>query len=236
MIRGIHIGLNYSGSPYELSGCANDARAMKNLVRASLASYNVVQFKEFTGVFGVQMFLDQIELVSKTMKRSDTLYITFSGHGTQIGLGSEGICLWNGTEIEILQDTHLKYIVSQIKCNVVVVLDSCFSGGMSRDAKNRKRRFVPFDSERMNVFISMTPKSATPASNKSYFLLACQADEVAYESDGMGDFTRALQNAVKGEIPKSSTIKNLITKTRSLLHDQTPLYDCSGGSAAKRVF
>lgn len=241
MTRGIHIGLNYTGSPYELTGCAADARAVKQLAQAAQSSYDLTQFEEYTGKFGAERMFDRILSAAALLRPSDTLYISFSGHGTQIPTANgpkEALCLWNGTEIEIVLDSDFRALLSGLPCTVIAVLDSCYSGGMSRTSAGKARRFIPFDVATMPIFNPGFSRAATSAiGNRVYFLMACEADEVAYESKGMGEFTRALVQVVKGSTVRQKTVKNIVTKTRHIVPVvQNPIWECIGGNAGKRVF
>ena len=253
MIYSLHVGLNYAGSPYELHGCENDARTMRQTVRDALTAsgkgYNIQQTEIQIDVLGVKGFLftiaDQFNRLRNReyTRRINDLYVTFSGHGTQVETPEgikEGICLWNGAQIEVLLDSDFRQFLQTLPfVNVVVILDSCFSGGMSRNAPPQfSRRFVPFDPDTMLVSSTehFDRDVVKPAEgNKIYYLMACKANEVAYETDGKGAFTTALCDAVKFQIGEK-TVKTIMRGAAAVLDMQTPVYKCLRGNAAKRIF
>ena len=255
MIYSLHVGLNYAGSPYELHGCENDARAMRQALRDALMAsgkgWNIQQTELQTGILGVRGFLAAIEQqfnrlrANEHTKRISDIYITFSGHGTWVETPDgikEGICLWNGAQIEVLLDSDLRQFLQTMPfINIVVILDSCFSGGMSRNTPPTfARRFVPFDPTSM--LLSSTDHFEREAVqiaelNKIYYLMACQSYEVAYETDGKGEFTTALCDAVKfANSPDDKTIKSVMRDASAVLTLQNPVYKCLRGNAAKRIF
>lgn len=245
MKRSLNIGLNYAGTNYELGGCENDAFDLRKRMRLANSGHSIDQFQIFTGGYSAAALFNHLEHFRLTCKKSDTTYFTFSGHGTQIP-GSEsdgyeeGICLFNHGRIEVVRDSDLSTALAQIPGNVIAIFDSCFSGGMSREVQkpDTRRKFMPFDAGTMMIHRQAHEKTARPIlANKTYYLYACAESEVSYDLGMNGLFTKALCQYYDYLPAKERTIKGLISRTRSTCEpNQSPYYECFGGSGAKRIF
>lgn len=240
MKRAIITGLNYVGSPYALPDCDIDANNIAGL--AGEAGYKVTKS---TGIFSVSDFVSEIVAIRENARKSDTTLIYQSGHGTNWhSPGSderdrveEGICFWSGTEIEVLPDNDFRALVQEIRGTVIVMFDTCFSGGMDRDAATpgMRRKFIPFDNFKIKTARPFISKGAIPL-NKMYFLFASGEDEASWSTGAGGLFTRAFcagyQNIL---IPR--TIKSLMSYAKDVcMRDQTPNWKIIGGNATKRLF
>lgn len=237
MKRAICIGLNYEGSDYELGGCVNDALANQK----RLKDKGVVAELHTTAI-GVNEFLDALYAMKAVQKSGDTLFVTYSGHGTQFDGpehdGNEGLCFWNGSNIEVLPDFDLQRELSSFKGTVVLILDSCFSGGMAKALKiqhGKKAKFIHWDPNTMTVVKSKQHKSlVSKATAKRYNLFACEENEVSWDSGTNGLFTAAfMQEYDKG----SRTIGKLMSSAyRICSPDQHPTFVLVNGSKTKRLF
>lgn len=247
MKRSIIAGLNYSGSPYELPDCHLDAAAVAK--RAKDAGF---RGDVHTGVFGVNDFMVEYERIISSAKKSDTTLFSYSGHGTQWNSNAEkdgyeeGLCFWNGRRIEVLPDDDFRSLIEKIPGSVIVFLDSCFSGGMSRAAKlsgekdGKISRFIPFDPS-FEIYYPPQARSLTravaAAGNKMYFLFASQENEVSYSTGQGGLFTRNFCDNYDATARSKRTIKRLIFETMSnCVPQQTPKYELFGGKNTKLVF
>ena len=244
MKYGFHIGINYTGSQYQLGGCENDAKEMRNRARAGVKSYYITQFYLATNVCTAGFLLDAIAGFARMMKKSDTLYLTFSGHGTQIpgneadGM-QEGICLWTGSRIQVVKDTDLRAQLQKIPGTVVCIFDSCFSGGMERDLPipGKKAKCLTYDPASMEVFNVPQSKDAAPVSgNRLYYLLACSEGEVSWDTGSAGLFTKSFCRVYDKATLKNRMIKRVMQTAKLLcIPDQTPKYEIYGGNASKRI-
>ena len=246
MKRSLNIGLNYAGTNFKLGGCENDAFEMRKRMRDAAPGYSVDQFWMETGNYSAADLFRHLEHFRATNTRTDTVYITFSGHGTELpaikpGQMDQGICLFHKGGIEVVRDADFAAALEQIPGTVVVILDSCFSGGMSRETAQpgMSRKFLPFDPASMTVHERPAAErsSRPPRDNKTYFLFACGEKEVSYDLGHIGFFTQALCAYYDRLPPKSRTITTLMTVARKTCQPyQSPMYDCNGGSGAKRIF
>lgn len=244
MKHALCVGLNYTGSQYELPDCHLDADAITK--RALDAGYRC---DKYTGKFGADDFIGEVVRLRENAKKSDVTLISYSGHGTQWYDGDsterdrheEGLCFWNGSQIEVFPDDDFRLLLNEIKGTVYVFLDSCFSGGMERAAGTKdwkwQKKCIPFDPAW--EIIEYEPSSARMAvalSNKIYFLNASDEDEYALSTGTGGLFTKSFCAGYDRTRDKR-TIKSLMTYAADVCaDDQTPNYIIYGGNASKRVF
>ena len=237
MKRAICIGLNYVGSPYQLGGCVRDAETLAVRIQDKGANVNLVR-----DTITVNEFYEWLDSMRGVMKKADTLYVTYSGHGTQYyenGAMHEGLCMWNGKEIEVLPDADLNAALNKIPGTVILILDSCFSGGMARAVSaptTKQERFVPFDAATMKVIKVQAPRAMVASvSNKRVNLFACKDSEVSWDLGPAGGlFTTSF---LKGYDSGSRTVGKLMTKAYNLCKpDQHPTWSYHGTTGNKRLF
>ena len=246
MKRAIIVGLNYPGTEYELSGCVLDAKALEARMKAAKV-HTEVYTESITPaeLFGI------LADAAASQKKGDVFYFTFSGHGTQWfsnkskeqDLQEEGICLWDRPNgIMVIRDDDLRKALQMIPGTVIVIFDSCFSGGMDRNVvpPGMRKRFIPFSEDMELVATSLITGAAREAlvpKDKLYYLQACAEDEVSYDLGENGLFTSVLCVAYDKAAPAKRTIKNLIQSTQHAANGwQNPQYRVYGGSASKRLF
>jgi len=176
--------------------------------------------------------------------KSGTTLIAYSGHGstryneTEQDRLDEGLCFWNGTNIEFFPDDYFRNMIDAIKGTVFVFFDSCFSGGMERVSLGfvGAKRYVTFDNS-FSVFQPTAQKRTAAPGNKIYFLFASKEHEYSYSTGQGGLFTNAFFKVYGETWKQARTIKSVMTRTTKIcVPDQTPNYLITGGSALKRVF
>jgi hypothetical protein len=134
--KALLIGINYTGTPYALSGCIDDATRMKEL----LTERGFNDFKILTDNTSVkptkQNILNEFKNLIASANNNDILFIYFSGHGSytydrngdEIDGKDEMII---SSDFKSVLDDELKNILSTyMKSEVTVVglFDSCHSG------------------------------------------------------------------------------------------------------------
>lgn len=159
-----------------LCGCVNDA---KNV--ASLLERNADGSKNFDTIcLTNQKSKRKLENAIRTLFQNDDdiALLYFSGHGSRVD-ESEYICVPNETNgIDKIQLSDVLKIIHKSKCkNKIVILDSCFSGGMGDN---------PFDGDCASLAKGVT------------ILSASRENESAAESNGHGVFTSLLCGALNG--------------------------------------
>jgi uncharacterized caspase-like protein len=239
MKRAICIGLNYEGSDYELGGCVNDALANKKRLEEKGIKVDL-----YTETIGANEFLDALYAMKAVQKSGDTLFITYSGHGTQFDGpehdGNEGLCFWTGDEIEVLADFDLQKELSLFKGTVVLILDSCFSGGMARALKvdrKKKAKCIQWNPLTMTKIEPRKHKGVVGAkavTNKRYNLFACSENEVSWDTGVSGLFTASFMKAYD---VGPRTIGKIMGKAwNDCSPDQHPTFHIVNGGATKRLF
>lgn len=234
MKRAICIGLNYPGSAYQLGGCVNDAVQLANEIQNKGGKPRLIK-----DLLGASDFLRVLEEYKAVQKKADTLYITYSGHGTQYpgpeGI-NEGLCFWNGRSIEVLSDEDFNRAIKEIPGTVVVIFDSCFSGGMERAALQAtpyKRRCINFNPDTMQVYKPIMPR-ATAAPNKRVNMFACSEQEVSWDTGVNGLFTLNLLNVYDAG---SRTVGKIMQRTYNACKpNQHPTWSYSNTTGNKRIF
>lgn len=237
--RALCIGLNYTGTSAELGGCENDAREMQRRLKAAI----VREAGILTGECSAAYLFAKLNTLRTIQRRADTFYLTFSGHGTQIPGNEpdgfrEGIVLFNAGKFDVVREEDLNTALALIPGSVVVIFDSCFSGGMDREAlpPGMRRKSIPFP-HGGEVYPAVFSRDAVTPAGKLYYLEACGEDEVSYDLGENGLFTSVLCAAYDKAAPAKRTIKNLIQSTQHAANGwQNPQYRVYGGSAGKKLF
>jgi hypothetical protein len=243
MKRAIVIGLNYTGEDYDLPDCEIDADVMAALLRGGAGA----QVEVTKGECSPESIVSYLVNVAATQqKNGDTLYLYFSGHGTQFfdplepDSTGEAICLYDDRKgISILKDHDLRNALDKIQGTKIVILDSCFSGGMERAAMIGRagytRKFVTYNPDTMPVYRApKTLKTDPKPPGKTYFLFASAENEYSYSTGDGGLFTKALkfgrtQNELK-------TISKLMKFARVFCAgSQTPTAKIFGGGSGNKV-
>ena len=123
MKRAIILGINYTGEPYALPDCEKDA----DMMAAMLESRGVETFVQ-KGECSPNWLLSHLTVTEATrQKPGDTLYLYFSGHGTQFpdptepnGIG-EALCFYSKKGgIILLKDNDLVAALDRIPGTKIV--------------------------------------------------------------------------------------------------------------------
>ena len=133
--RAIAIGINYTSTPqYKLNGCHNDARNIVNfLLNNGYDNSNIRLLLEPTKL----RILDNLNWIVNNSVAGDIVFISYSGHGTQINdtngdeRDGKDECIFTAN-LQLVTDDELSNILSKAKPNVNIVcfFDGCHSGSM----------------------------------------------------------------------------------------------------------
>lgn len=157
MRKGLIWTSNYPGiAGAQLGGCDHDGAHMQ-LYLESLGFDQVTRLRdqEMTR----QAMIDQLTLAVHDLTAADLLVVHYSGHGTEGSIAltpgapavkHEGLVPYDFRQHGILWDATLRDLLARAhpRARVVVILDSCFSGGMYRFApaifdQYRAVRYLP---------------------------------------------------------------------------------------------
>ena len=212
--RALCIGIDAYPSQYRLEGCVADAEAWKAAFEHAGFVVDLLTNKRATRERMVEMIKDLVV----SSRAGDVLALQYSGHGTTVedfdhdekaefegdqDLVDEAICPVDFTGGNLLIDDDLGEIWDLLPDGVSLTMffDSCHSGGNQR----RLALDIPTATDSRARLVRLTPRAvaayrrkrgstrARPSSGdreRGVFFGACQPDEVAWESDGQGDFTR----------------------------------------------
>lgn len=131
--KALLIGLNYTGSQYELRGCHNDVDNIKELlISRGTKEENIIVLKEATRLEILRTFIRFIMM----SKCDDILYFHYSGHGVSIidkgGDESDGKDeVIFTSDLKLITDDELhRYLVDCLppKTKLFTVFDCCHSG------------------------------------------------------------------------------------------------------------
>jgi len=240
MKRAIVIGINYTGEPYSLPDCEQDAHTMA----AILEKQGVETFVQ-KGECSPSWLLSHLTVTAAAnQKPGDTMYIYFSGHGTQFpdptepnGVG-EALCLYSKKGgIILLKDNDLVAAIDRIPGTKIVILDSCFSGGMNRETFQptsfERKKYLAFDPETMVMYESIAKRDVFRFAPQ-YYLFACGEEQVSYSTGNGGAFTLALQQCQRLGY---RTLSKILKWTKPVLNQygQTPTAHVVGGSYSKKL-
>lgn len=131
---------------------------------------------------------------AQRLQPEDTFLFTFSGHGAP----DQAICLYD----DLLLDTEFHNAIAALKCQAVVVLDSCFSGGMDREYDPRLRtRAMPGVIADMLRTTPWPPIEPEDYQGNAIFLTACTDAEFALDGYGRnGAFTECRMAAFQAAL------------------------------------
>lgn len=141
LARALLVGINYTGTSYELYGCINDAKNMQTQLRTyypMCRNYRLIT-DETTEKPTRANIMAAIDWLVAGLRPGENVMFHYSGHGGQVrdtngdevtGLDS---CIYpvNGGRMETILDDDLRGALATripVGCKCLVVLDSCHSG------------------------------------------------------------------------------------------------------------
>ncbi len=205
----VGIGLNavnidaYNGWDGRLNGAVNDIKQL-----ARLAEQNG---------FDVQTFLEKkantdavrgvFENLKLDLKKGDTLWIAYSGHGGQTKNDAERsletYCLYDGQMADFEMLNHIAGLPKGV--NVVLSLDCCHSGGFDRNMLGISNGNLIAKAMPKDIQINLPTESLTDIKKgicesninmngyqNLVILMACQKNQTAWDGDKNGLFTAAM--------------------------------------------
>ena len=139
--RALLVGINYTGTPYELYGCINDAVDIQKQLQTYFPTCK--DYRLITDTTAIkptrQNILDGLAWLTTGLKAGENVMFHYSGHGGLVrdrngdevtGMDS---CIYpiNGTNIEAIIDDELRTLLAAkipagSKC--FVIIDACHSG------------------------------------------------------------------------------------------------------------
>jgi hypothetical protein len=221
--KALIIGINYLGTSSELNGCINDA----NSIESYLKEQNFTNIKMLTDETSTtptrENILYEIKKLLETSNENDTLFIYYSGHGSNTldknGDESDGYDeLIVPLDFNFIKDDEIKTIINtygKSNTNLIALFDSCNSG-TALDLKYQILEKVNYD--------DISENTKTTETNCNAFLLSgCRDEQVSLETlinnKTQGLMTWSFLETVRNNKPL--TWRNLVKKMREILKPQS---------------
>lgn len=189
--RAVIIGeADYPGFSSDLWACGNDARAMRDMLKRT--GYSTVSTVIDASEYSVR---SQISRTFASADSNDVSFFYYTGHGA-----SDGSLVT--TDYGSISPYRLASWLKQVPGNIVVMLDSCYSGRVidkAMGAKAAKDGAELFNSNVITAFNSAEAEvsKAGPMSNSKFKVLtACSQYELSWASQYSSFFSASLVKGV----------------------------------------
>jgi metacaspase-1 len=246
------IGINYTGTYRQLDGCINDVNNIKAKLLSNFGfkEENIICITDDTPIQPTKVnLIEQLTQFVKKANKGDSLFLSYSGHGTHTTDSSTDIAEVSGQEQLIvpidavsidgcIQDDTLNSILrSEMKdgVNMFGLIDSCYSGTIF-DLKygymidTGTRGVTTFDNK-FSVFNNVNITSINKG--KVFVLSGCKDDQKSADAsvkDGSSIlYTGAMTYTFLKSIDKlgeQASLQNILTNIRDMLKQnnftQTP--------------
>jgi Caspase domain/N-acetylmuramoyl-L-alanine amidase len=259
--RAICVGINAYPTA-ALTGCVADAQLWaKTLVAAGFEPPTMLLDSLATR----QAIIDTLARTLAGSVPGDVVVFQFSGHGTEVddfdgdelAAKDQALCPVDFADGHFLIDDDIAELFKKIPAGVDVTcfLDNCFSGTATRFAIGRAstlagandlpRFVIPTDEmlrkhENFRRTLGFAPRRATsrgPASMREVVFSACKPDELAWESNGQGDFTRNAVALLRANASISNErFQDQLTTGFTPAGRQHPTLDCAPAAKAASLF
>ena len=204
-----------------LSGCINDVTCIKQMLEANVFE-NGESFSKINLVPNAtrQMIINAINTTFAGATNNDVSYFAYSGHGAKLN-NTSYLCTVDATSQNWLSVDDLEALLRTIPGRIVILLDSCHSGGFINksplgDEKEiyeykslleQENEVEEFNDDVISAFSAFNDYADSASSlkakdflvgNKYRVITACSKDEVCFENNNsafgkpMGQFTSNL--------------------------------------------
>lgn len=237
------IGINnYPGFENDLNGCVNDANDWAELLQRF--GFEVTTILDSTAT--KSKIKTKLQSMIAESLSGDVLVFSYSGHGTSIpdqnsdesDFYDEALYVYDGA----ILDDELREIFKSIPSGVqvIVILDSCFSGTATRVLlkESTRRKYIELypiepDMKKRKGFL-------VEEAMKEILLSGCGDDEYSYDAfiNGRynGAFTRYAIDTTRENLSYEDFINELGQKLPSRDYPQTPQLECSIDNAYRLLF
>lgn len=224
------IGLNYTGTPYQLNGCINDVNNMRSILLSNgYLSENITSLvdTEQGRVPNKQTILQELKTI--ITKSNTELFIYYSGHGSQVRDqngdeqgGMDSVLVPSDFQINgFIIDDDLGKLIQQIKCKCILLFDSCNSGTVCD---------LPFSfSYLKNNMFSLKKNKAVNISNPNIYMMSgCRDNQYSEDANVNGTYGGAFTNAFLKLFSPQKPLITLYTEIcKTLPASQQPVFSSS---------
>ena len=237
------IGIDAYPAPNTLQGCVNDSQAWEQLFASMHCQIATLRDAQATRA---AITASLAEHVSR-LRAGDLFLFQYAGHGTQFPDDSgdepdnndEALCPFDMMTAGFIRDDDVRLILNQVPAGALAIgfIDCCHSGTIAR----MMRAMPDATTHSLMRAIKATPamiavhrrtrtagRAVVPAMRRDITFAACRDDQVAFETNGHGDYTTA---AVPILGSRTQGLTNL--QVQKLLQDafgaaarQNPMLDC----------
>ena len=237
------IGIDAYPAPNTLQGCVNDSQAWEQLFASMHCQIATLRDAQATRA---AITASLAEHVSR-LRAGDLFLFQYAGHGTQFPDDSgdepdnndEALCPFDMMTAGFIRDDDVRLILNQVPAGALAIgfIDCCHSGTIAR----MMRAMPDATTHSLMRAIKATPamiavhrrtrtagRAVVPAIRRDITFAACRDDQVAFETNGHGDYTTA---AVPILGSRTQGLTNL--QVQKLLQDafgagarQNPMLDC----------
>ena len=217
--KALIIGINYIGTSSALNGCINDAKSIETYLKEQNYT-NIKILTDQTALIPIrENILNEIKTLLETSNENDTLFIYYSGHGSNT-VDRNGDELDGYDELIVpldfkyIKDDELKTLINtygKTRTNVIALFDSCNSG-TALDLKYQILEKVNYDDISENINTAETTCNA-------FLLSGCRDNQFSLETfinnKTQGAMTWSFLETVRNNKPL--TWRNLVKKMRETL-------------------
>jgi hypothetical protein len=244
------IGINYTNTRYELSGCINDAQNLSNMLVHTMGydPESIVILSDDQSGNTVPTKQNIIEHLKSMIRRTrvehiEEVWFSYSGHGVQ----REDVHSEESDRIDecllpedykdhgVIRDDVLHSLFAEVSVNTTtrVLIDACHSGSMLDLPYRYDDDFVPMIENRRSVI-----------SNPVYMISGCMdnqtSSDAVIQSVPQGAMTRSflhsLEQGAAYDITWFRLLQNMRLFLKSRKFNQIPQFSCSGKVSKDTIF
>lgn len=229
------VGINYKGTPYQLSGCINDVLNVKNILENNYGYTNTVVLTDDTNKKPTkQNIIDEFTNMLKNSISGDHLFFQYSGHGSytfdQSGDEKDGRdeTIVPIDYLDITDDEIRSILITHLKPGVRIfaLFDSCHSGTVM------DLRYNYLDSQNLNNLT--TNEKIAETLGQVQMISGCLDNQTSADASfmvgGQVNYQGAMTNAFLASLQPNILIKSLIENMRTTLKNgkfsQIPQLSC----------
>ena len=237
------IGIDAYPAPNTLHGCVNDSEVWEQLFASLQCQIATLRDAQATRAAMTDSLAEHVS----RLRAGDLFLFQYAGHGVQFPDDSgdepdnndEALCPFDMMTAGFVRDDEVRMILNRVPAGALAIgfIDCCHSGTIARMV----RALPDATAHSLIRAITATPamiavhrrtrkggRAVTPALRRDITFAACRDDQVAFETNGHGDYTTA---AVPIFSAHSHGLTNL--QVQKLLQDafgpnarQNPMLDC----------
>lgn len=239
--KALVIGINYIGTNNELKGCINDAVNIKNyLLSQGFTQNNIVIMTELSEnlerIPNKDCIINQIKLLVLGAKKGDTLFLSYSGHGSHVldtskderdGRDETIVSL----DLQMIIDDDLrKMLVDPLPSGVkLTCLFDCCHSGTGLDLRYNYQFYGQL-SEKTTRYITDIDKHYKDSNANVVLISGCKDPEYSADAWIKGKAQGALTYAFLRAVKKDRTYVSLLRELRLFMknneYSQVPQLSC----------